>query len=298
MSDILYRLTLDSVLAERDALRAEAASAQVSYAILRTILTQGYTDATGDAKVASDVPLIDLARAVCDSLGTLRAERDAEAAGRDALRRRMETMPPWEVSDVPTDEEMHALRLRWAFGPERYQADADALIAAVFHLRNEVARFTAERDRAVSTASWWEALGRDIGAKADALQVILDGRTTPPTDKEIEAHAKVNGRWRAQTFGEFVADCMGPRMAAALRDNDREAGITRKWWATTEDSTLRAWPVVTPASRVICNLCHGTMATGCTCPTCDDCDQQAGKAANDPDTCYPATCPKHTRSAP
>jgi hypothetical protein len=62
------------------------------------------------------------------------------------------------------------------------------------------------------------------------------------TDEELEAHAKVNGRWRAQTFGELVADCMGPRMAAALRDNDREAGIVRKWWATTEDGTLCARP--------------------------------------------------------
>ena len=54
------------------------------------------------------------------------------------LRRRMETMPPWRVSPAPTDEEMAALRVRWAFGPERYQADADALIAAVLQGRQAV----------------------------------------------------------------------------------------------------------------------------------------------------------------
>ena len=57
----------------------------------------------------------------------------------ERLRRMIETMPPWRVSEEPTDEELRALRLRWAFGPERYQGDADALIAAVLRGRERVA---------------------------------------------------------------------------------------------------------------------------------------------------------------
>ena len=353
-----------------------------------------------------------LADAVPDLAHTVKALH-ADVA---RLRRMIDTMPPWRVSEEPTDEEMRALRLRWAFGPEKYQGDADALIAAVLRgreriaeltrrvfdldtaqacqrdrdrFRNEettayrtaaetlraecadlreqlkstakdrdearadVARLTRERDRAVakvqqlarvitneattqdavellsaallqdaasapncmewrgdyngrafSIAVQWadgksphalideaRAETERMRAQSDAwrvallgiidplgmrahpehtpddlrsfavdvidhrsvqydelfdenerLQAIVDGSETAPTDEELEAHAKVNGRWRAQTFGELVADCMGPRMAAALRDNDREAGIVRKWWATTEDGTLCARP--------------------------------------------------------
>lgn len=129
-------------------------SLSVTLQTLRTVLTEGYATATGDPD-GSAAPLIDLAKAVCASLQPLHDARDAALNERDAMRRRMETMPPWEVSEVPTDEEMAALRLRWAFGPERYQADADSLIAAVMHLRNEIARITAERDRLQRVCNEW-----------------------------------------------------------------------------------------------------------------------------------------------
>lgn len=59
------------------------------------------------------------------------------------LHRKMDTATPWGVSDPPTDEEMRALRLRWANGPERYQADADTLIAAVISGQKEIHRLRA-----------------------------------------------------------------------------------------------------------------------------------------------------------
>lgn len=70
-------------------------------------------------------------------LAEARAELARVTAERDALTRRIETMPPWRVSSPPTDDEMRALRLRWSTGPERYQADADKLIAAVIDLRTK-----------------------------------------------------------------------------------------------------------------------------------------------------------------
>ena len=65
------------------------------------------------------------------------------------LKRTLETMPPWEfAARCPTDEEMRALRCRWATGPERYQGDADRLISAVLYYREALAEMTARCDRA------------------------------------------------------------------------------------------------------------------------------------------------------
>lgn len=77
--------------------------------------------------------------------GTLSAEERLRRAVEEIalLRRKMDHAAPWGVSDPPTDDEMRALRLRWANGPERYQADADALIAAVISGQKEIARLRA-----------------------------------------------------------------------------------------------------------------------------------------------------------
>lgn len=74
-------------------------------------------------------------------------ERDAANTERARMQRMLETMPPWRVSEPPTDEELRAIRLRWATGPERYQSDADALIAAVMQYRRKTATLTEELDR-------------------------------------------------------------------------------------------------------------------------------------------------------
>lgn len=76
------------------------------------------------------------------------AEREATDLRAEVakLRRMIEHAVPWQVSDEPTDEEMRALRLRWAFGPEKYQADADILIGSVMRHRAEKARLMAEVD--------------------------------------------------------------------------------------------------------------------------------------------------------
>lgn len=72
-----------------------------------------------------------------DEAAAARERAEAEVA---RLTRLVESAPPWRVSKVPTDAEMRALRLRWSTGPERYQGDADALIAAVNHLKDELGR--------------------------------------------------------------------------------------------------------------------------------------------------------------
>jgi len=133
-----------------------------------------------------------------------------EAAEREVarLRRQMEHATPWQVSEVPTDEEMRALRLRGAFGPEKYQADADSLIAAVIHGREENARLRAivdavrsAREAVRSTAARYDAAwtgvesvpnaaqAEEIAARltesymaGDALSAALDALLSPAAD--------------------------------------------------------------------------------------------------------------------
>ena len=133
-----------------------------------------------------------------------------EAAEREIarLRRQMEHATPWQVSEVPTDEEMRALRMRWAFGPEKYQADADSLIAAVIHSREEIARLRAivdavrsAREAVRSTAARYDAAwtgvesvpnaaqAEEIAARltesymaGDALSAALDALLSPAAD--------------------------------------------------------------------------------------------------------------------
>jgi len=75
----------------------------------------------------------------CASLEAL--IRRAIAHGEEQLQRRTKWLPDaW--SDMPplTDEHLHGIKVRWATGPERYQADADALIGEVLRLRAEAVR--------------------------------------------------------------------------------------------------------------------------------------------------------------
>lgn len=138
-----------------------------------------------------------------------------EAAEREIarLRRQMEHATPWQVSEVPTDEEMRALRMRWAFGPEKYQADADSLIAAVIHSREEIARLRAivdavrsAREAVRSTAARYDAAwtgvesvpnaaqAEEIAARltesymaGDALSAALDALLSPAADVARDA---------------------------------------------------------------------------------------------------------------
>lgn len=73
----------------------------------------------------------------------------------------------------------------------------------------------------------------------DALRAIIEGRTTPPTPEEIDAHAAAGGVWTvgrdADRFGG--ADIAHPKLAREARN-----GRAGRWWP--RDSTGRpcAWP--------------------------------------------------------
>ncbi len=84
------------IATQRDDLHRLAGSLTSQLVTLRTILTEGYSIATGDPEGGVGAPLIDIARAVCDSLAPLHAARDAALAERDEARTILEgrTTPP------------------------------------------------------------------------------------------------------------------------------------------------------------------------------------------------------------
>lgn len=92
-----------------------------------------------------------------------------------------------------------------------------------------------------SQAADVEALARAKGAELDALRAIIEGRTTPPTREEAEAHFAGGGSFRVRFDDGTSLECFEPshlRMA-------RRASMTSHWWAL--DSTGRPCALVTEA---------------------------------------------------
>jgi len=70
-----------------------------------------------------------------------------------------------------------------------------------------------------------------------ALHDVLEGRTTPPTDAEIDERAIVGGRWRCVVPGlpRLNRDGMDDRETLALRSMLELAGKSAMWWALDAD---------------------------------------------------------------
>jgi hypothetical protein len=87
--------------------------------------------------------------------------------------------------------------------------------------------------------------------KIDELRAIIEGRTTPPTDAEIEAHCASGGLWRSIVPGEFIlstgdGDAEDARRTSAVQRANALIVNARgvRWWATTYDGRPCAWPVM------------------------------------------------------
>jgi hypothetical protein len=86
-----------------------------------------------------------------------------------------------------------------------------------------------------------------VTAERDALRAIVEGRTTPPTDAEIEVHDAAGGLWRCVAIDDpyMCRDAMRGRGAAyhrALIDALESEGA--RWWALDAQKRPCAWPVV------------------------------------------------------
>jgi hypothetical protein len=161
------------VLADRDALYARLVEAQAEARDLRDEHIAGLESLLECVRaVGVDPKGVDVAHApsvVRDQIAKLRHEVAR-------LTRRIETTPPWPPMNEPlNDEEMAAIRKRWAMGPEKYQADADALIATVLHERANVDRLTSlvwRRQRGAREGALDEAARECDAKRADCLRRV------------------------------------------------------------------------------------------------------------------------------
>jgi hypothetical protein len=112
----------------------------------------------------------------------------------------------------------------------------------------EVARLTAALTAQTARADGAEAEALRVTRERDALRAIVDGRTTPPTDAEIEAHAEVGGEWVvreytiAGMFSAFSLDgCVSAKRHASVPSSGRR---WRRWWPVDRGGIPCAWPTV------------------------------------------------------
>ena len=96
------------------------------------------------------------------------------------------------------------------------------------------ADLSRDRDTALAAAL-------DLAADRDATRAILEGRATPPTDAEIDAHERVGGVW-------IIDHAEGPAFAR-FREDARlwqrgYPGKARRWLPIDRDGRPCAWPVV------------------------------------------------------
>jgi hypothetical protein len=85
-------------------------------------------------------------------------------------------------------------------------------------------------------------------AEIASLRAIIDGRTTPPTGEEIEAHHRAGGTWYvASTHGRALTTTRGD--AIALCDHLAANKYPATWWAIDTRRRPCAWPAVADVSR-------------------------------------------------
>lgn len=113
---------------------------------------------------------------------------------------------------------------------------AEAVVA--LHARH-AERDAAERD--------YVAAYRGSVRRADRLQEILDGRTDPPSDAEIEAHAAARGTWAITEIddprGVVRTRLVLEAQVIAQRQREQPHKALR-WIALGADGKPCAWPVV------------------------------------------------------
>lgn len=128
-------------------------------------------------------------------------------------------------------------------------AECRRLDAEVDALRAEIAALHAERDRFIPAnvelgKRTVELLVERDGfcEDRDELRAIVEGRTVPPTDAELDAHEAAGGRWVCVTPGDpFFSDAgMDADDARALRDLLRANDFTARWWALDASDRLVA----------------------------------------------------------
>lgn len=76
----------------------------------------------------------------------------------------------------------------------------------------------------------------------DAALAAVAGRTTAPTDAELDAHEAAGGRWLV-TYGVCNEVIDSKSVARARRETSAAVHLTATWWALNAAGCPCAWPV-------------------------------------------------------
>lgn len=90
-----------------------------------------------------------------------------------------------------------------------------------------------------------EILAPGEPTRAERAEAIIEGRTVPPTDAEIEAHSQARrpGLWVTRDAeGNVIVEC-GPRSLAELRHEHEMDGGGVRWIPLDAAGRPCAWPV-------------------------------------------------------
>ena len=159
-----------------------------------------------------------------------------------------------------TADEARALVAKWKGYDGPYDVSPDDEGDIVIHYEDmTVARVEDFDEHSEPLARLFAAAPDDVKSLAHtiiaqtaelaALRAIIDGRTIPPTDKEIEAHHRAGGTWYvASTHGRALTTTRADAVAlcAHLAANKYPA----TWWAISVRGRPCAWPVVAPKGGV------------------------------------------------
>lgn len=88
-----------------------------------------------------------------------------------------------------------------------------------------------------------EAFERETAALRDKAT----GRTTPPTDAEIDAHHEARGHW--MVLSPMMRDFPFGAMAKLIAAEQRRVEGAWRWYACGANREFCAWPVVTIAGQ-------------------------------------------------
>jgi hypothetical protein len=188
----------------------------------------------------------------------LRAERDELLRQRDhdLYRDPDLTDPNGPVPADPDDLRLGFCRLRWRLHHLDRKLSAFDTLAKTYRIDPSAANAELVVNRACSdfearlAAESLREANAGLRRELDTARAILAGRSTPPTDAEIEAHDAAGGSWLTNRgvvglgFSEVLEiEFPGGSILTGQRVEDVALGI--EWWiALDAHGRPCAWPVV------------------------------------------------------
>lgn len=239
------RAEADLTVADDRARDAEAESVAAEAALVA--VWQAVTDDDLPRLPTGDGTVVD-AEAVGRRVAEVVAARDALRADVALWQRGAESRHADMVELRKSRDFWRDCEARQREATDAANAHAEELARALRSAQEELAR---QRDAFDAGSRLNGRLRNEVGMLArerDALRAIVEGRTTPPTDAEVAAHAAAGGRWRCVVPEalRMCADGMHGHAARLHRETLDAAGYTRSsWWATDASARPCAWPVVT-----------------------------------------------------